>query len=100
MPLTNTNESIAKVYRVSDKCTEGQVTSTLSPRRWSVVIKRIGWPWGKAHNYQPGDVLLKTMFNRAIESGKASSNSMVKVNFFKENNARCRMLEPDERERL
>jgi|TARA_B100000315_G_scaffold142030_1_gene131083 hypothetical protein len=40
------------------------------------------------------------MFNRAIESGKASSNSMVKVNFFKENNARCRMLEPDERERL
>ncbi len=44
--------------------------------------------------------LLKTIFNRAIESGKASGNPVVKVKFLKENNARCRILEPEERERL
>jgi site-specific recombinase XerD len=44
--------------------------------------------------------LLKTMFNRAIESGKAESNPVVRVKFLKENNARCRILEAEERERL
>ena len=44
--------------------------------------------------------LLKTMFNRAIESGKAERNPVVKVKLLKENNARCRILEPEERERL
>ncbi|MDP7385008.1 MAG: tyrosine-type recombinase/integrase [Nitrospinota bacterium] len=44
--------------------------------------------------------LLKTLFNRAIEGGKAGSNPVAKVKFLKENNARCRILEPEERERL
>jgi len=44
--------------------------------------------------------LLKTLFNRAIEGGKAGSNPVAKVKFLKENNARCRILEVDERERL
>ena len=44
--------------------------------------------------------LLKTMFNRAIDAEKATGNPVVKVKFLKENNARCRILEEDERERL
>ena len=43
---------------------------------------------------------MKTLFNRAIEGGKAGSNPVAKVKFLKENNARCRILEVDERERL
>ena len=44
--------------------------------------------------------LLKTMFNRAIENGKVTTNPVVKAKFLKENNARCRILEDEERERL
>ena len=57
------------------------------------------------HGRKPATVnrelaLMKTMFNRAIDAGKASLNPVVKVKLLKENNARCRILEQDEKERL